>query len=295
MGNKKPKYSKGKHHPKKTKGAMAARADRHALYQKSVQSPEATLEFFIEEYRKTWRRDPVLMREDFCGTAYLSTQWCREDPRRRALGVDLCRDTLDWGIEHNIRPAGDDVAARIELVHADVMSVDQPAADITCAMNFSYNVFKTREQLRAYFESAYRGLADDGMFILDIFGGTESIEELEEERDVDDEDFTYIWDQDKFNPINHHILCHIHFKFADGSKMKNAFTYDWRLWTLPELQELLTEAGFQRVRVFWEEMEDDEDDDEMLEGTGEYYEATEVENQESWVTYVIADKMTGGA
>ena len=59
---------------------------------------------------------------------------------------------------------------------------------------------------------------------------------------------------------------------------------------LPEISELLQEAGFRKVRVYWEEFVEDEDDDEELEGTGEYFEQTDVENQESWVNYIVAEK-----
>jgi len=280
--------------PGKTPGPTAAQlADRHVLYQKSVQAPEHSIEFFTDEYRKIFNANALMLREDFCGTAFLSTAWCASNAQRLALGVDLCRDTLDWGLQHNVQAAGEDVAARIRLCHGDVLDIAEPQADVTCAMNFSYQVFKTREQLLRYFRSAYQGLGEQGLFVLDVFGGTESMEAMEEEREVEDETFTYIWDQDKFNPITHDLLCYIHFLFADGSRMDKAFTYDWRLWSVPELQELLTEAGFANVRVFWEEMAEDEDDDEYLEGTGEYYETREVENQESWVSYLVAEKRSG--
>lgn len=270
--------------------SQARQADRHALYQKSVQAPEHSIEFFIDQYRKSFRRRPQLLREDFCGTAYLSTEWCKHDRRHRALGVDLCRDTLDWGLEHNVRPAGEAVAARLQLRHANVLDVITPKADVTCAMNFSYQVFKTRPQLQRYFQRAYRGLAAQGLFIIDIFGGTESMEAVEEEREVDGENFTYLWDQDKFNPITHEMLCHIHFLFKDGSRLDKAFTYDWRLWSIPEVTELLAAAGFARVQVFWEEMSEEADEDDYLEGTGIYHPASEAENQASWVTYIVAEK-----
>ena len=61
------------------------------------------------------------------------------------------------------------------------------------------------------------------------------------------------------------MLCHIHFSFPDGSKIKKAFTYDWRLWTLPEIRELLLEAGFQRATVYWEGT-----NEETEEGDGEF-------------------------
>ena len=275
---------------KKAKQSMASLADKHDLYQKAVQAPEAEIEFFEDRYREIRGKEPILMREDFCGTALLSVEWCKADPNRRALGVDLCEDTLEWGRAHNIEPAGEAVANHVSILNANVLDVIDSQADITCACNFSYGVFKTRDALRNYFEQVHKGLKQDGLFIMDMFGGTETIDTLEEERDVDDEDFEFIWDQDKFNPITHEILCHIHFTFEDGSKMEKAFTYDWRLWTIPELTELLTEAGFSKVRIFWDEYEEDDDDDnDYLDSTGKFLEVSEVDQQESWVSYIVAE------
>ncbi len=277
-------------HARKHKGpSQAEQADRHALYQKSVQAPEVEVGFMADTYQALRGKPPVLLREDFCGTALLATEWCREDPARQALGVDICAETLAWGRQHNVEAAGEAVAARVQLVQADVREVQAPKADVTCAFNFSYCVFKTRDELRGYFESARRGLAEGGLLMLDLFGGTESIDTLEEETKISGERATYVWEHASFNPINHHILCHIHFDFKDGSRLEKAFTYDWRLWTLPELSELLYEAGFQRVRIYWERFEDSDDESEYLEGTGEYYETDEVENQESWMSYVVAE------
>lgn len=268
---------------------QAQLADIHDLYQESVQAPEADIEFFIETYSKLRNKKALVMREDFCGTALLSVKWCESDPERTAIGIDLDQPTLEWGRMHNIQPASGNMASRVNLIHANVLDDVDDKADITCALNFSYNIFKTRAALREYFEAAHRSLKQDGMLILDMFGGTEAMDELEEEREVDDEDFTYVWDQDKFNPITHDILCHIHFNFPDGSEIRKAFTYDWRLWTIPEVTELLEEAGFSKVRIFWEEFVEDEDDDDELEGTGNYFETTEEENQESWINYIVAD------
>jgi hypothetical protein len=277
------KHQKGK--------SQAKRANIHDLYQKAVQAPEADVEFFIDTYKKLRGKPALLMREDFCGTALLSVEWCKTDPSRTAIGVDLDKPTLDWGQKYNIDAAGVDMKQRVTLIEANVLDSDATPikADITCALNFSYNIFKTRDALREYFTAARNGLKEDGLFIIDMFGGTETMDELEEERDVDDEDFTYIWDQDKFNPITHEMLCYIHFIFPDGSKLKKAFTYDWRLWTMPEVIELMKEAGFSKVRVFWEEFIDSDDDDEEMEGTGDYEEVTEPENQESWVNYIVAE------
>ena len=269
---------------------QAEQADRHTMYQYAVQAPETEVEFFEDTYEMLRGRKPLSMKEDFCGTSFLSVEWCKSDPQRTAVGVDIDADTLKWGEEHNIRPAGADVAQRIQIIQADVRDVVEPKVDITCAMNFSFCIFKTRELMRGYFEKVHEGLKDDGLFIMDMFGGTECLDELEEETELDETDATYIWEHAKFNPINNDILCHIHFEFPDGSRMEKAFTYDWRLWSLQELKELLEEAGFSKVRIFWEEFEEDDDDDEFMEGTGEFYEVTEVENQESWQAYIVAEK-----
>lgn len=267
---------------------LAEQMDRHELYQNAVQSPDADLEFFIDTYKKLRGRPPLSMREDFCGTALLSLEWCKSDPARTAIGVDLDEPTLEWGRKHNLEPAGE-VGQRVRLIHGNVLDKPDEQVDLTCACNFSYQVFKTRAALRSYFEAVRAGLKPDGLFIMDILGGTETMDELEEEREVDDEDFTYIWDQDKFDPITHDMICHIHFEFEDGSRMDRAFTYEWRLWMIPELTELLKEAGFSKVRVYWEEFVDDEDDEDEMEGTGLYYEQTEAEQQESWVNYIVAE------
>jgi len=92
--------------------------------------------------------------------------------------------------------------------------------------------------------------------------------------------FTYVWDQNKFDPITHEVLNYIHFEFKDGTKMDKAFTYEWRYWTLPELRELLIEAGFSSVRVYWDVAPDDEEEN--------YKVLTKAENQPGWLAYLVA-------
>jgi hypothetical protein len=79
-------------------------------------------------------------------------------------------------------------------------------------------------------------------------------------------------------------VCHIHFKFPDGSKIKRAFSYEWRLWTLPELREILEEAGFSNVAVYWE------GEDEDGEGNGEFTETDTGDPDLAWVAYIVAEK-----
>lgn len=268
---------------------LASQADRHDLYQKSVQDTDTELELMVEKFQEIRGRKPLSFREDFCGTALLSIAWCQSGEGRTAQGVDLCEETLAWGREHNLKPVADAVKGRLDLVNANVLDISEPKVDVTCALNFSYSVFKSREQLKQYFVAALKGLNKDGVLMLDLFGGTEAIDSTKEKRKVQGEKFKFIWEQEKYNPVTNEILCHINFKFKDGSKIKHAFTYDWRLWTIPEVSELLLEAGYSKVHVYWEEYTDDEDDDDYLVTTGKYIEVSEVENQESWVAYIFAE------
>ena len=106
---------------------------------------------------------------------------------------------------------------------------------------------------------------------------------MTEDRDLDG--FTYTWDQNFFDPITGDVVNHIHFKFPDGTKIKKAFTYEWRLWTLPEIQELLLEAGFKDTVVYWEGT-----DDETGEGDGEWAVSKRGEACEGWVAYIVGIK-----
>ena len=275
--------------PQKTP-SLAEQADRHVLYQQAVQDPETEIAFFTKIYTELRSKKALSMKEDFCGTAYLATEWAKSDPQRIAYGVDYDKETIDWGQKNNVDAAGAEVAKRVTLFNADVRVITEPKVDITCGLNFSYCIFETRDELRGYFRKALEGLKDDGLLILDMFGGTECYEELEEETELDEQDVTYIWEHVSFNPINNHVECAIHFEFPDGSRLDNAFIYSWRFWSLMELKELLEEAGFRQVRIYWEKYEEGDEDDEFMEGTGEYYEATEVENQESWMVYIVAEK-----
>lgn len=268
---------------------MAEQADRHELYQQAVQDPDTEIELLTEKFSELRGRPPLALREDFCGTAYLAVEWCKSDPRRTAIGVDLDAETIAWGREHNLVPAGNEVANQIELIENDVLDAETQPVDLICAFNFSYNGFKQRKDLIGYLRAVRRALRPDGMLVMDVYGGSEAMDVLEEDRELDDSDISYVWEQAKFNPINHHTVCHIHFDFPDGSRLDKAFTYHWRLWTLPELQDALAEAGFSKVHVYWEEFEDTDEDDEYLQSTGRYTEAREVENQESWIAYVFAE------
>ncbi len=275
--NKKPSYRK------RIEKSLAQKTDRHVLYQESVQCVEAEIDMIDENFKKLRGRQATSLREDFCGTANTSCEWVRRHVVNIAVGVDLDQEVLDWAQTHNIRQLQESERNRISLLKKNVLTVKTQPMDTILAMNFSYQIFKTRIELKGYFESVYEALTNDGVFFLDAFGGYEAFREMTESTEFGN--FTYVWDQHRYNPINGEITCLIHFNFPDGSKIKRAFQYDWRLWTLPELQELLVEAGFQRVLVYWEGT-----DKKTGEGNGEYLPTKVGDADAGWICYLSAEK-----
>jgi len=268
--------------PAKNRPTMAEQADVHELYELSVQNVEHEIEFLQKTFREIRGREAHLLREDFCGTASAACQWVSQGEAYQAIGVDIDPAVLKWGRDNRVGrlPAADQ--SRVRLLEADVMEADTPPVDILIAFNFSYWIFDTRARMLAYFRKAHEALKNDGVFFIDLFGGSESMEETKEKTKHDD--FTYVWHQAEFHPVTHYMRCHIHFKFPDGSRIKKAFTYEWRLWTAPELRELLEEAGFRNPKVYWE------GEDEDGEGTGEFSPEDKGEADLAWIAYIVAEK-----
>ncbi len=257
--------------------------DKHHFYQNSVQCVEAEIDFVADTYRALKGRGAVTLREDFCGTAQTACEWIGRGDQHRAWGVDLDPLVLQWGRDNNLSRLRPDQQSRIELLEANVMQANVDQLDVVLAMNFSYYIFMERTQMIQYFSSVRDSLNDEGVLFLDAFGGYEAHKELTEERECDG--FTYIWEQASFNPITSEMQCYIHFETDEGVRMDRAFSYYWRLWSLPEITEMLQEAGFSSADVYWEGT-----DQKTGEGDGIYTRSTEGTADAGWVCYVVAEK-----
>lgn len=259
---------------------MASLADRHELYEASVQSVPDEVEFMKTTFHELTGRRPHLLREDFCGTAAAACEWVKSNRLHKAVAVDIDPAVLESGRSRHIARMTDGQRRRLRLVQGDVRSARTGRVDLACAFNFSWWTFRTREELLGYFRAVKRSLAPDGVFFLDIYGGAEAYNEVEEETEYDL--FTYVWEQAHFEPLSARYTCHIHFRFPDGSELPKAFTYEWRLWTLPELTELLAEAGFARSVLYWQGTDEDGDPN------GEFTAVEEGEADPAWIAYVAA-------
>ncbi len=261
---------------------MAEQADPHELYEASVQNVQDECDFIATTFEDLAGRPARRIREDFCGTASACCEWVRRNQAHTAIGVDIDPDVLEWGSAKRVGRLDPDDAERVELICGDVLDVRTAPVDAVCAFNFSYWVFRDRPTMVDYFRRARDSLVDDGILFLDAFGGYEAFEELKEKTKF--EGFTYVWHQAEYRPVTGYARCNIHFHFPDGSKIKRAFTYEWRLWTLPEIQEMLLEAGFARAVVYWEGT------DESGEGNGVFKPETRGEADAGWIAYVVATK-----
>ena len=261
----------------------AAKADIHDLYELSVQEPEADCDFVDQAWQELRGRAPRHLREDFCATAITAIEWVKRDRLHTSIGVDLDSDVLAVAHKRVAKRLKPIQRKRMKLVEENVLKVETRPMDCVLATNFSYYIFKARRTMKRYFKRVHQALVDDGLFVLDAYGGSDSFLEMKEPREVDG--FTYIWEQEHYNPISGDVINHINFRFPDNTRIDHAFTYEWRLWTIPEISEMLRESGFSDVVVYWEGT-----DEETDEGNGEWSVSRVGEACEGWVAYLVGVK-----
>ncbi|GAQ87004.1 hypothetical protein KFL_003250070 [Klebsormidium nitens] len=165
-------------------------------------------------------------------------------------------------------------------------------ADIICAFNYSTCCLHSRQELLRYFHHARKGLSSrGGVFAMDLYGGTSSECALRLKRRFGD--FTYTWEQEEFDAVTRMTRISLHFRLENTKKtIKNAFSYQWRLWTIPEARECLLEAGFSAVHVWMREMPDleghDEDEEVEVDANSKYVECKKFLQCDAWNAYIVA-------
>ena len=230
------------------KSSQAERADKHSLYQLGVQSPEADVALLQQVYQQARGAPALRLREDFCAAAATLCAWVEQGARFSGEGCDIDPEPLQWGELNNFKPLGKR-RHRAVLRIADARERSLIAPDIRCAFNFSYWIFRRRDELLDYFRVARDDLAENGVLVLDAHGGSEAFSE--EEQVTDCGDFDMVCRQTNVCPVDHSADLALHFRFPDGSELHNAFEYRWRIWSLPEITDILREAGFTDLRIHW--------------------------------------------
>lgn len=270
-----------------------ATIDKLELYRWAVQDPATHVAVLARMYQAIrLQNSPRVLREDFAGTSAEAVEWIRAADNRQAIAVDLDGATLAWAKERAGRLLGDR-AERVQFLEADVLQIappQVPAADIISALNFSILYFHQRAQLEAYFQHAHRSLAHGGLLVMNLFGGAGATKAYVDKRHVTPAPrepeqapppFEYQWEQRNYNAVNGRIDCRIHFQ-ASGQELRDAFTYDWRLWSLPELVDSLRAAGFADVQVWRHTYDPKRQPNPVFLGP-----VTSINDDATWLAYVV--------
>jgi SAM-dependent methyltransferase len=199
-------------------------------------------------------RSPRVLREDFSGTAALAKAWASAAPDQRALAVDLDPKVL--------RRAS---APGVRAIRADAARC-RAKADIVAATNFPLGYFHERPALVEYLTHARRCLNPRGVFLADLYGGRDAMKPLTVRRRLRGpagERIEYVWTQVEADPATNLVTDTLSFTVSTKSKPTNsksdathtrrfpdAFVYRWRLWSIPELRDAMTDAGFRRVELY---------------------------------------------
>lgn len=252
---------------------------KYRNYEYAVQSPEHVIDFIQQEYRRINGRRAQSLREDFCGTGWMACEWVRRGPQQRAVGVDLSPEPILFGKEFHyakLRPAQQ---KRMRFKQENVLKAGGKF-DVIVAMNFSYCIFKTRSEIVKYFKQVRKSLKPKGLFILDLFGGTEA--QIAEKTRLQYGTLTYFWECKSFNVVTNEGKWAIHFKRKGKRLERDVFTYDWRLWGCPELLDIMKDAGFSMTRAYWEGDGKDGGGNDIFTAT------TNEENCNVWNSYLVA-------
>ena len=256
--------------------------DKYKYYIDSVQDAPQTAEHVSRFYKQLRGKPARILREDFCGTFAIASEWVRRNKANRAMGVDIDDEPIKWGMTHHAAFLSAQELKRLQILKADVRSPRIPPSDIIVAMNFSFFIFKARRDLLGYFKSCRQTLRKDGLLDPRLFRRDGNVGAQRRENDA--REIYLLLGSASFDPITHHSLFHIHYKLRGKPKRKKVFTYDWRMWTLPELRYVLEDAGFKNSYVYWE------GEDENGEGNGQFRKVTKAENCEAWIAYLVAAK-----
>lgn len=256
--------------------------DKYDYYRRAVQAPDVDVRFIRDTFKKLKGIEARTLREDFCGTFSICCEWVKLNKQHQAFGIDLDPEPILYGTTNYLPKLNVSQRDRVKVQKDNVLSPDLPHTDIVCAMNFSHYVFKSRELMRSYFKNCFATLNSGGLLLVDSFGGSQCQESNEDI--IVHKGFRYFWEQASFDPISNEAVFHIHFKRDGEKKRDKVFSYDWRMWTIPELRELMLEAGFRKTHVYWEGTT------KSGSGNGIFKRAEKGEECQAWIAYVVGEK-----
>ncbi len=215
-----------------------------SLYERTVQDPQRTVALL----RRLHRGRPRVLGEDFAGSAALSRAWGEHVAGGRAFAVDLDAEALAFAPDPRVSTHALDVRDR-------AIGRLGPC-DIVHAGNFSLGELRARRDLEAWARSTHERLAPRGIAVLDTYGGESAwrLGVLERRRiELDGEELRWSWEQRSADPLTGEVVDSLSFRVLRAGEvivdLPDAFVYRWRLWSVPELVDVLRAAGFARCEV----------------------------------------------
>ncbi|KAK5668528.1 hypothetical protein QVD99_005543 [Batrachochytrium dendrobatidis] len=189
---------------------------------------------------------PRILLEDFCGTCVLADAWCKQHVTNTAIGIDNDPAVTAYARSQTLIHSH---SSRVSVWTGDVLDPTlfmekNKQVDMIAALNYGVFYFHKRHDLIKYLKRCLVGLKPGGVLIADCFGGARvfsSQGRLFKRRIAD---FTYFFEQTPINPLTNKLGVRLHFRFDDGSWLKNAYTYVFRVYSITEIQEAMEEAGF---------------------------------------------------
>ncbi len=256
---------------------FAAPLDLLDLYELCVQSPAELVSMLQSIHGGSKDRAPLVLGEDFCGSGATSIAWLKAasesnsvstshaSPRRTAVACDLdpvaiarlrnAAKSLSPGTSAKTPPLK--AIARDVVTGKPALDAKTAAADIVFVGNFSIGYIHTRQALVKYFKRSRSRLKRGGVVIIDTYGGATSHTTGSLKRKFklpDGRTVHYTWQQRAANPITAMVENALHFRVEHKGEIiqdiPDGFVYHWRLWTVPELHDAMTEAGLRRIEVF---------------------------------------------
>jgi hypothetical protein len=220
----------------------------HELYERCVQAPARLARFL----RALHGGAPLVLGEDFCGSAAVSRAWLALAPHARAIAID--RDA------HALRRAATGAGAHAqrlelrELVLGREAAPRAPQLDVLWIGNFSLGELHERSTLLEYLRDARARLAPGGILSCDTFGGADAFApgaRVSEHYAPGGLRVRCTFERVAASALDGRVRAALHFRVdREGQVLADlpaAFEYDWRLWSPPELADALREAGFARV------------------------------------------------
>lgn len=224
--------------------------NRFDCYELAAQAPRLEARFLSAVHGGT----PMRLADDFAGPAAIARAWAADDPDRSAIAVDADPEPIAHArtrlADHAARVGPKDLADRVSFQTRDVLEA-AGTVDVIAALNFAACELHSRERLLTYLRHALCRLDTHGVIVLDLYGGPDAFQPAAHQQTIETDagDLVYTWEQRDADPLTARVRNAMHFDTPDGRRLENAFGYDWRLWTVPELRDALREAGFRRTQV----------------------------------------------